>query len=51
MEKLLDEQGETIKRAKVRGYPSSLLLDADLNLQKTLPGHLNSEQIKQLAAK
>lgn len=48
---LLDEQGETIKRAKVRGYPSSLLLDADLNLQKTLPGHLNSEQIKQLAAK
>ncbi|SQI98847.1 trifunctional thioredoxin/methionine sulfoxide reductase A/B protein [Aggregatibacter aphrophilus] len=31
---LLDEKGETLKRAKVRGYPSSVLLDADLNIQK-----------------
>lgn len=46
---LLDEKGETLKRAKVRGYPSSILLDADLNIQKTVPGHLGTAQIKQLA--
>ncbi|AKU63639.1 hypothetical protein ADJ80_07735 [Aggregatibacter aphrophilus] len=46
---LLDEKGETLKRAKVRGYPSSVLLDADLNIQKTVPGHLGMAQIKQLA--
>ena len=46
---LLDEKGETLKRAKVRGYPSSVLLDADLNIQKTVPGHLGTAQIKQLA--
>ncbi|WP_109078751.1 redoxin family protein [Aggregatibacter kilianii] len=45
---LLDENGETIKRAKVRGYPSSVLLDADLTIQKTVPGHLGTAQIKQL---
>lgn len=45
---LLDEKGETLKRAKVRGYPSSVLLDADLNIQKTVPGHLGTAQIKQL---
>ena len=45
---LLDEKGETIKRAKVRGYPSSLVLDANFTLQKTLPGHLGTAQIKQL---
>jgi len=42
------EKGETIKRAKVRGYPSSLVLDANFTLQKTLPGHLGTAQIKQL---
>ena len=31
---LLDENGETIKRGKVRGYPSSLVLDANFTLQK-----------------
>lgn len=46
---LLDEKGETLKRAKVRGYPSSVLLDADLTIQKTVPGHLSTVQIKQLA--
>ena len=46
---LLDEKGETLKRAKVRGYPSSVLLDTDLNIQKTVPGHLGTAQIKQLA--
>lgn len=46
---LLDEKGETLKRAKVRGYPSSVVLDADLNIQKTVPGHLGTAQIKQLA--
>ena len=46
---LLDEKGETLKRAKVRGYPSSVLLDADLNILKTVPGHLGTAQIKQLA--
>ena len=46
---LLDEKGESLKRAKVRGYPSSVLLDADLNIQKTVPGHLGTTQIKQLA--
>ncbi|WP_109427641.1 redoxin family protein [Aggregatibacter kilianii] len=46
---LLDEKGETLKRAKVRGYPSSVLLDADLNILKTVPGHLGKAQIKQLA--
>ena len=45
---LLDESGEVIKRGKVRGYPSSLVLDANFTLQKTLPGHLGTAQIKQL---
>lgn len=44
---LLDEQGEVIKRAKVRGYPFNLFLDGDLNLKKSLPGHLTAEQIIQ----
>lgn len=46
---LLDENGETIKRGTVRGYPSSVLLNADLTIQKTVPGHLSTVQIKQLA--
>ena len=45
---LLDENGEVIKRGKVRGYPSSLVLDTNFTLQKTLPGHLDTAQIKQL---
>ncbi|WP_040976376.1 redoxin family protein [Necropsobacter massiliensis] len=43
---LLDEEGEVIKKAKVRGYPTNLILDASLNVTKTIPGHLSAEQIK-----
>ncbi len=43
---LLDEEGEVIKKAKVRGYPTNLILDASLNVTKTIPGHLGAEQIK-----
>ncbi|HGO5824373.1 TPA: redoxin family protein [Mannheimia haemolytica] len=44
---LLDEQGELIKQAEISGYPHNLLLDYSLNLKKSIPGHLNSEQILQ----
>ena len=42
---LLDENGEIIDRVHVRGYPFNLFLDADLNVKKTVPGHLGREQI------
>ena len=42
---LLDENGELIDRVHVRGYPFNLFLDADLNVKKTVPGHLGREQI------
>lgn len=42
---LLDEQGVVLKRTKVRGYPSSVFLDAELNVKKVVPGHLSAEQI------
>lgn len=45
---LLDEQGEVLKRARVRAYPSNVFLDAELNVKKTVPGHLNTEQIKEM---
>jgi len=48
---LLDESGEVIKRGKVRGYPSSLVLDANFTLQKTLPGHLGTAQINKIMKK
>ncbi|WP_439240675.1 MULTISPECIES: redoxin family protein [unclassified Lonepinella] len=44
---LLDESGEVLKRTKVRGYPSSVVIDQDLNVQKVIPGHLGTAQIKQ----
>ncbi|OOF66213.1 hypothetical protein BKG89_10485 [Rodentibacter caecimuris] len=47
---LLDESGETIKRAKVRGYPFNLVLDKELHLVKTVPGHLTAPQIKEMFA-
>lgn len=47
---LLDESGQTIERAKVKGYPFNLILDKDLNLVQTVAGHLSSEQIKGMAA-
>lgn len=31
---LLDEKGEIIDKARVRGYPFNLFLDSDLNLKK-----------------
>jgi len=43
---LLDEKGEVLKRAKVLGYPSNIVLDGNLNIVKTLPGHLTATQIK-----
>jgi thioredoxin family protein len=43
---LLDEKGEVLKRAKVLGYPSNIILDGNLNIVKTLPGHLTAAQIK-----
>lgn len=46
---LLDEKGEIIDRARVRGYPFNVFLDADLNIKKTVPGHLNTEKIRQFA--
>lgn len=43
---LLDENGEIIDRTQVRGYPFNLFLDSDLNVKKTVPGHLGAEQIR-----
>lgn len=45
---LLDEQGEIIKRARVRGYPSSIILDEEGNVKRTQPGHFTNKQIKAL---
>lgn len=45
---LLDEQGEIMKKAKVRGYPFNLFLDSHLELKKSIPGHLTPQQITQL---
>lgn len=46
---LLDENGEMIDRAHLRGYPFNLFLDGDLNVKKTVPGHLSLEQIRAFA--
>ena len=46
---LLDENGEMIDRTQVRGYPFNLFLDGDLNVKKTVSGHLNLEQIRAFA--
>lgn len=43
---LLDESGELIKRSRVRGYPSSIMVDKNLDIQKTIPGHLDQDKIK-----
>lgn len=47
----LDEKGEIIDKARVRGYPFNLFLDSDLNLKKTVPGHLGAEQISKFIEK
>ena len=39
---LLDENGDIIDRVHVRGYPFNLFLDSDLNVKKTVPGHLGA---------
>lgn len=44
---LLDEKGELLKRANVQGYPSSLIVDKNLQLKETIAGHLTNEQIIQ----
>ena len=46
---LLDEKGEVLKRTNVRGYPSSVFLNSELNIKKVVAGHLNSEQIKEMS--
>ena len=48
---LLDENGDIIDRVHVRGYPFNLFLDSDLNVKKTVPGHLGAEQIRVFAEK
>ena len=44
---LIDEKGEVLKKAQIRGYPSNIILDSNSNIIKVLPGHLNAEQIKE----
>ena len=46
----LDEKGEIIKRTNLPGYPFNIFLDKELNIKKTVPGHLNAEQIRQAIA-
>jgi len=45
-----NEKGEIIKRTNLPGYPFNLFLDQALNIKKTVPGHLNAEQIRQVIA-
>ncbi|MDP8162472.1 redoxin family protein [Pasteurella skyensis] len=42
---LLDENAKVVKEAKVRGYPSSVFVDQNLNIQKVIAGHLTISQI------
>ena len=43
---LMDEKGEILKKAQVRGYPSNIILDTNGNVSKVLTGHLNAGQIR-----
>ena len=43
---LLDEKGTVIKRARISGYPTNLILDTNLNIISTSQGHMNAGQIK-----
>ena len=43
---LLDEKGTVVKRAKILGYPSNIILDSNLNIISTSQGHMNAAQIK-----
>jgi len=42
---LLDEGGSIAKQYQVRGYPTSVFINADGELIKTQPGHFSNEQI------
>lgn len=46
---LLDEKGELINLVRVRGYPFNIFLDKNLNIEKTVPGHLGEAQIREFA--
>ena len=43
---LLDEKGTVIKKAKILGYPSNIILDSNLNIISISQGHMNAAQIK-----
>ena len=43
---LLDEKGTVIKKARISGYPTNLILDSNLNIISTSQGHMNAGQIK-----
>ena len=43
---LLDEKGTVIKKARISGYPTNLILDTNLNIISTSQGHMNAGQIK-----
>lgn len=43
---LFDEEGATVQKFKVRGYPTSAFINEQGELVKTQPGHLSNEQIK-----
>ena len=43
---LLDEKGTVIKKARISGYPTNLILDTNLNMISTSQGHMNAGQIK-----
>ncbi len=42
---LLDPQGEWIQALNIRAYPSWVLLDAEGNFERLIPGSLNKKQI------
>ena len=43
---LLDVGGSITKKYQVRGYPTSVFINADGELIKSQPGHLSNEQIR-----
>lgn len=47
MKVLLDENGELIKKAGIRAYPTSILIGEDGKIEKVLPGQLSHDRINQ----
>lgn len=45
---LLDEGGEIADKYGIRAYPSNVLIDSKGQIQKSLPGHIESSQIDKL---